>query len=322
MRARQVSDADAPAVPASRSAVYGLTVDSTIPLPGLPVGVDEPVDVVIRDGRCPETLEGGRKAHSRLEIAPGACLLNVPELGRVLVRDDGHIVLDCPDGTPLAHRTTLALGSGLGTFLHMNGGVPLHGAAVASGDGATLLLGRRGSGKSTLAAGVLLAGGGVLGDDVIPARLEEVDGDVRVVLRPAHRRFKLSPEVPGALGLGANKSESVYPGSSKVAWPVPTEALHPGPLPVIRCVILGPARSESDRTWLKPLSATAALHRLRRHVYRPGLARALDRTAEVFRLAHALATTCRIEVARLPDLNRFPSIAHYAEQVLADLGDT
>lgn len=290
-----------------QSIIYGLRVAAPFALPG--PAFEGPSDVFIREGTCSESLSDEDIVTAHMQINPNACLTQVREMGRVLVKRDGQIVLDCPPELPEAWKVTLALGSGLGTYLHMIGRIPLHGMAWVANGSATLVLGRSGTGKSTLAAAMLYCGHKLLSDDVVPVSLDQSNNPIAY---PAHRRFKLSPALLGALGIDAGLLPNVLPGSDKMAWAIPADAFHSEPTPISRCIILSPKRSGTAQISLQPLIGLNALQRLKRQVYRPKLVSAFAKQNQLFTLAHQLGTKSTVEICQLPDLNTFQTFRHYA----------
>ncbi len=287
--------------------IYGLKVAAPFALPG--PAYAGPPDVVIEEHACPDHLEDALEVSAHLQINAQSCLTRVPAMGSVLIERNGRIVIDCPQNMPHAWKLTLALGSGLGTYLHMIGRIPLHGMAWVENGNATLVLGRSGTGKSTLATAMLHCGHKLLSDDVIPFGYDPGNSPIAY---PAHQRFKLSPTLLGALGVDIQPLTQVLPESEKLAWCIPNRAFHAEPVPISRCIILLPTRSDTAQVALQPLTGLNALQRLKKQVYRPQLVSRLGHQNQLFALAHQLATKATIEVCQLPDLNKFGTFDQYA----------
>ena len=109
---------------------------------------------------------------------------------------------------PAADRALISLvvsGSVLTHVVTADGGLVLHGSAVAFGQDATAVVGPSGAGKSTLAALLCIAGGTVLADDALRC---EVYGDVAIchpgspVLRLRSGAAALSEQIPGKAAVG------------------------------------------------------------------------------------------------------------------------
>lgn len=289
-----------------RSLIYGLKVAAPFALPG--PSYEGLPEVSITEQTCPEWLENALQVSTHLQVNSNACLTRIPTMGSVLIQRDGRITLDCPPGIPNEWKLTLALGSGLGTYLHLIGRIPLHGMAWIVNGNATLVLGRSGTGKSTLAAAMLRCGHQLLSDDVIP--VSHTPGESAVAY-PAHPRFKLSPALLDALDVDIKPLPKVLPSSEKLAWTIPSSAFHSRPAPISRCIILLPTRSSAAQITLQALTGVNALQRLKRQVYRPQLVSAFGHQNQLFALAHQLATQSTIEVCQLPDLNSFSSFDQY-----------
>ena len=297
-----------------RHTLYGLRVAAPFTLPG--PAYDGVPEVIIEEGTCPDALDNPLQSNERLQIAAHACLIKVPSMGKVLIERRGRLVIDCPDNLPHAWKLTLALGSGLGVYLHMIGRLPLHGMAWRQNGSATLVLGRSGTGKSTLAAAMLHCGHTLLTDDVIPVGY---DAGSHPIAYPAHQRFKLSPLLLGALGVDTRSLPSVLPGSDKLAWCIPDQTFHAEPERISRCIILLPTRSDTAQVTLRRLTGLNALQRMKKQVYRPQWITHLEHQHQLFALAHQLATKAAIEVCQLPDLNNFGKFDQYARTLEAGL---
>src|SRR6188474_3182878 len=70
----------------SRVSLFGLTVESEIPLPAPAAGAG-PADVTIRFGTVPHLLDGARISRPRFDADDRSVLLRVDRVARFLVRD-------------------------------------------------------------------------------------------------------------------------------------------------------------------------------------------------------------------------------------------
>src|SRR5579872_2437348 len=145
---------------------YGLSIDSDIALPELAPGCGLELDVTIRAGSVPETLDQAYAVGVLYRAAPGRFLLNMPRIARYLASDGNAIVIERAAGADDADVRVFLLGSVFGALLHQRGVLPLHGSAVEAAPGAVLLLGASVSGKSTLGAEFQRRGYRVLADDI------------------------------------------------------------------------------------------------------------------------------------------------------------
>ena len=197
-----------------RRRLYGLEIESDLPLPCLPAAGGA-TDVTIR----------------WLGLAPpfaGPLPSRVPDWAR----EDGHWVLHYhdahenvleflvePDGSAVAVRhcsdcdwpdfLPMLLGPALCAVLNLRGVPVLHGGAVCGEGGAVLLLGQAEAGKSTLTAAMVAEGAPLLCEEL--AVLSVDDGGVNV--QPGHRLIKLSPSSVAALGRTPAALPAVYPDS-------------------------------------------------------------------------------------------------------------
>ena len=130
----------------ARFTCFGLTVGSELPLAPLdPLPPGGPgADVTVRRGPVPASLGAGETGGGWLRAAPGRVLLDVPAVGRILIRDGREIVVDAAAGVSDRTAGLWVLGSGLSALLHQRGLLVLHASAVAGPDGAAALLGRSG----------------------------------------------------------------------------------------------------------------------------------------------------------------------------------
>ena len=174
--------------------VYGLAVASEIELPELPASShDAPIDLQIRLGEVPRHLDDVQHQSSWFKANARACLITVPELCRLHVRDGREITIDCkiqPDGRPLraADVRLYLLGSAMGAALHQRGLLPLHVSAVSAPNGVWAFTGPSGAGKSTLSATLHLGYGlQLVSDDVSALRLDQQ----QPVVFPGPRKLKL-----------------------------------------------------------------------------------------------------------------------------------
>ena len=114
------------------------------------------------------------------------------------------------------------------------GGLGIHGAAIALGERAVLLMGDSGAGKSTAAASLCRSHGALLlADDA--ALLQDVGGFLNVV--PSETRHALAPRSMDALGLGRNEGSQLGTSAGKLLVPAPATSKRT--YPVNKIVWLG-----------------------------------------------------------------------------------
>lgn len=187
-----------------RVRLFGLTIASDLPLPGLvPAAEQAPVDVWIRRGRLGEEAD-----------------LVVSEAGSFAVRNGREIIVDAPDDMPERNVRLYLLGSAMGLLLHQRGLFPLHANAVAVGGRAIAVAGASGAGKSTLAAWFSRQGLDLIGDDVVALK-PTPEG---MIAMPGPPRVRLWRQSLDRFGLGSEGLEQSYVDAGYDKWDLPVEA--------------------------------------------------------------------------------------------------
>ena len=258
-------------------AVYGLSIRSDIALPGLAAApLADDADVDIRRERLPieECAPGGYSA-----TALGT-LLNVPRVGRYLIRDGREILVEPRPAASDRNLRLFLLGSAFGALLHQRGLLPLHANAIDLGGRAVAFAGHSGAGKLTIAAWFHDRGCPILADDVCVIGF--VDG--APVAYPGLPRLRLWREALEASGRAVEEHLRSYDDTEK--YDVPTRSPARDPLPLDRVYLLGRA-PEAKITRLTGVDAVEALVA---NTYRGAYLRSIGRTG-----AHL--TTC-LRIAR------------------------
>lgn len=235
-------------------AVFGLTLESELPLPELlPAPTDAPTDVVLRFGDAGDT-------HA---ISPDEVTLVIPKVGSYRIRGGNEISIAPREGASDRNLRLFALGSALGAIIHQRGLLPLHANAIDIGGSAVAFMGHSGAGKSTMAAWFLDRGHRILADDVcvvIP------DGDGRPLAYPGIPRLRLWREALERSGRDTDGLELAFDGMDKFNLPTPAPS-QSGPIPLSHVYLLEKAEQGSEIT---RLSGVAALDALVANTYRGG----------------------------------------------------
>ena len=220
---------------------YGLRIRSAVALPFDPLpepSASEP-DVTVRLGAVPETLPGGPATRSPFSLdwqaRPGAFLMQVKGVARYLVAG-GRDVLVEPLGADAGGVSDFFPSTPFTALLQQRGVATLHAAAVATGAGAVLLLGRSSIGKSSLAAALVERGWALLADDVtgvVP------DAGGRPVALPGFSRQRLCAHVLDEMGWRGRARSRVRDGAEKY-W-TPAQRACAAPLPVRAAFVLAVA---------------------------------------------------------------------------------
>jgi hypothetical protein len=223
----------------SRVSLFGVTVDSEIPLPA-PLASADPADVTIRFGRVPHTLEGARISRPRSEADDRSVLLRVDRVGRFLVRDAREVIVDPDPGAETPWIVHVLLSGVMAVVLQGRGVLTLHASAVRVGDAAVVFAGASGTGKSTLAAYLARCGHVVQSDGFVA--IVDTRGAPAVLAGPATQ--KLWPDAAEWLGLDPMHPR-LAPATRKFLI---AEAHTPAreSVPLARIYVLDPTYTESS----------------------------------------------------------------------------
>jgi hypothetical protein len=174
-----------------RYRAYGISIDSELPLPELPVGVPGPSDVVVRLAPVVSRPSAHPPAHHAYDVSPSQVRFFWPEVGAFEVRDGRAITIDPIPGVDERLIHLPLLGSVLGILLHQRGYLVLHASAVAIDGQVVIFLGTKGQGKSTTAASLYGQGHALLSDDVVAVDVQRPEDPMIV---PGFPQLKLFAE--------------------------------------------------------------------------------------------------------------------------------
>ncbi|GAA4008200.1 hypothetical protein [Sphingomonas humi] len=279
--------------------MFGLTIESELPLPGLPPAQEGMApDVVVRRGT----------------IGPDAADLVIPEVGDFAVRDGREIVVDALPEVPERNLRLYLLGSAMGLLLHQRGLFPLHANAVAVGGHAIAVAGASGAGKSTLAAWFLRHGLTLIGDDVLALR--PTPGGMMAL--PGPPRVRLWREALDRFGLGSEGLEPSYVDADYDKWDLPVAAadLAADELPLAAIYVL----EDAAEIGFAPMGGADAAEALFDHTYRGGYVEQVGNAAAHWKTVAILAASVPVfRLQRPRDLNQLEALgrallAHASEQ--------
>jgi hypothetical protein len=190
--------------------VYGLTLGSNLPIPGLLPGLaSTPIDLTVTFGdsldcslvNCSVTDEipyyVSPYVNERLQ--PAAIVRRKASKFHIIFCDGVEFLFDREDSTirsaypaslTLEYVATYFVGFVLGFVLRLRQCLCLHAAAVVINGRAVALLGAQGAGKSTTAAAFSKLGYSVLSDDITPL----VQADDVFMVQPGYPRINLWPD--------------------------------------------------------------------------------------------------------------------------------
>lgn len=191
-----------------RYSLFGLSVESAIPLPDLAeVEGAGPTDVSIVWGQ----LAAPAPATAGFHVDGDAFVLSVPEVASYRVEGGTRITVDAMPGVPERNVRLYLLGSAFGALIHQRGLLPLHANAVEIDGRAIAFTGTSGEGKSTLAAWFHDQGFPVIADDVCVIGF---DGGQPSVL-PGLPRLRLWEDALEASGRQSIDHERSYAGDDQ-----------------------------------------------------------------------------------------------------------
>lgn len=242
--------------------LFGLTVRSSVPLPGLfAAGECVEPDVHIDRGRISEADD----APEGLSQVDGGLVLVVGDVARFKIEDGKRIVVDALPGVPERNVRLFLLGSAFGALLHQRGLLPLHANAVEIGGKAVAFMGHSGAGKSTLAAWFHDKGYRILADDVCVVRF---DDEGRALACPGVPHLRLWSDAIRFTGRSADDFTRSYVGADEELekFDVPIAADDPirGESALAAVYLL----QQGDRFAIEPLIGVAAAQAIFENTYR------------------------------------------------------
>ena len=302
---------------------YGLRIRSAVSLPFDPLpepGASEPPasehDVTVRLGAVPETLPGGPATRSSnlldWQARPGAFLMHMEDVARYLVTGGRDVLIE-PLGTEDGSVADFFPGTPFTALLQQRGVATLHAAAVATGAGAVLLLGRSGIGKSSLAAALVERGWALLADDVTGVIL---DAGGRPVALPGFSHQRLYADTLDEMGWRGRARSRVRDGMEKY-W-MPAQRACTEPLPVRAAFVL--AVADRPDVGIDPVSSGRAFRVLRNNTHRRPAMEAMGQRDAHFRALAAM--TRHVPVAWVARPRRSFPLGALADRIKAHLRRT
>ena len=268
----------------------GLRIVSDMPLPGLTPcngdGVAAADQVVIRRSRVPEALAPVRKIFANGQCNEHEFLLNIPDVGRYLVRQGTEILVEPAPYSATEELHGYLLGTMLGVLCHQRGIMPLHASAIDVADGCVAFVGESGAGKSTLVAALAARGHQIMTDDLCFLR---VGDEQNVEGWPGIHRIRLWEDSMSALGIDEAGAERVWRRWNKYYIPVRPPQDPVKPRRVRRIYQLHAAR-DARSARVERLQGAAAIEVLMQHVYRLGLAEYMGYKPAAFMICAAMAS--------------------------------
>ena len=203
-----------------RYRLFGLGIESDIPIPDLPIISENfPIDVVISGEPIPDAEQ---HEPAGLHVSRYGAILNIPDVGRYLIKGGNQIRVEPAPAATSRNIRLYLLGSAFGAILHQRHMLPLH-ANVIDFDGvAVAFMGHSGAGKSTLASWFHDRGYSILGDDVC---VLNSDDQSRPIVEAGLPRMRLWGDALQASGRTPSDYEASFDDVDK--YDVPTAAASP-----------------------------------------------------------------------------------------------
>ncbi|MGQ9365934.1 tetratricopeptide repeat protein [Azospirillum sp. A39] len=294
----------------------GWHVRSDVPLPELPAWRGTPAadGVAIRLGPIPERIADATAIGPLLQVGrDGTGLLTAEGVGRILVREGRHVVVDTrkePGAPEVRHHL---LGIVVAMLAHQRGLLPLHAAAVRVDGGVVLIAGPSGTGKSTLGAALMKRGHALLADDVSVIDAAAPD---RPVLWPSVPRLRLQADSLGAAGIPL-AGLAVDPVRQDKFHVHGLDHFHAGPLPLRAVYLLRRARP-GEESGVERLHGGDAVKAAFADIFGSRIPELLGRVPDQVRALARLAETVPVHrLTRTDDIGRLKALTAIVESATA-----
>jgi len=290
---------------------FGLTVRVPFPCPSLaPAPPDREVDVEVRDGSVPRTLEAASVRDGFWEASPGLLLVRGGARGgRWLISGSDAIDLERGSAAEEERLEYWLLHRALPAVLRHRGQLVLHANAALTTKGAVVIAGESGAGKSTTLAALLSRGCQMVTDDVTVLRASPT-GAVEVMPGPPH--LALSAESASAVGRDIAALPRHPWRRLKAAVPAHLE-MASGPVPLSAIYVL--ATGPDDHVGVSQLEGREKFDALLGCVYGPMLAEEHPR-----QFSQLAAVASQVSAARVSRPADRWSVAEVVEAILQNGG--
>lgn len=297
-----------------RYEAYGLTLASTLPLPGL-FPSEGRVDVYVDVDQIESVASHEHSPILCVDVSPNRVRLTWGGVGDLLIEDGQRITVVPGPGADADALRLFILGAGLGVLLHQRGLLVFHASGVVINDRVVGFIGAKGWGKSTTAATLHQRGHALVSDELLVARFDD-QGQPRVI--PGSPQIKLWADALISTGGDPDSTVRVRSGIDK--FNVNAVSIAPNELPFHGLYLLDGGGELS----IQPMSSSEAFFGVVPHlyVYRFGTS-FLQATGMVRAFQQLNQLLKKITVKRLlrqRDLRQLPNIAQWVEQdVLNDM---
>lgn len=237
-----------------RYELFGLAIDSEIPLPELTAQSD-----------------GGGQADLSIRLGPpgdeddGGYVIDIDGVARFTISGGKSIRVTPAAGAGEREVRLFLLGSAMGAALHQRGILPLHANAVEIDGRAVAFMGQSGAGKSTLAAWFHDQGHPILADDVCVIRAGEGGGAIAYPGLPRLRLWEDALEASGRVPAEHSPSFRHDDGARrKFDVPIAAGSVASRPLPLAALFLLG----EGPALKIERLTGSRAVEAISANTYR------------------------------------------------------
>jgi energy-coupling factor transporter ATP-binding protein EcfA2 len=244
----------------------------------------------------PESLGPAAAKFPDGECTEKEMLLNIPEVGRFLLRGGDEILVDlAPEMNDEDIRAYL-LGTIFGILCHQRGIVPLHAASIDIEGGCVAFVGDSGAGKSTLIAALAARGHQVISDDVCFLQFSD-HGNANVW--PGVGRIRLWEDALHALCLDSPGVTRETTGYNKFLVPIlqPPNPSQPRRLQRIYELEAAP---DGEGPGITRVQGAAAIEILLRNIYRLEYAEYMGRKSAIFEFCARMARQVSVFRFRRP----------------------
>jgi hypothetical protein len=273
--------------------VFGLNISSELEIPELPSALFDRPDVRITLGTNPEQLPDPVGSGVLYQAKKDDLLFRLKTVGSYRVQHGNTITVERLNNATDEEVRLFLLGSAFGAMIHQREMLPFHGSTVVKNGGAWVIGGSSGAGKSSLAATLVRRGFDLLADDISVIKMEAS----QPVVYPGIPHLKLWEDVMKKLEEDLSLYPKVRPQLLKYRKPAGKEFIN-APTPLHGIVILGTMNNPGFE--LKTIKGVEKFNLLKNNTYRYQYLNGLEKTVQHFRLATALASSCKLYQLKRP----------------------
>lgn len=247
---------------------FGLNILSEVEVPSWPPG-SPPGDVCIQWGNVPETLPHATELWGVFWGERGRCVLNYPDIGRVLIESGKSITCALAKGATAKQLANVLASTAIAALLYQRGHLCLHASAAVRNGKAFLVSGPSGAGKSTIVSALVQRGFEMLSDDIT---VVQARGDKTFEAVPSFPAVRLHRDSLRALALAEDSGPDIDPTDEKQRRPI-VENFHETPVRIERICRL--ETGLGNWPLRLPVTGVGRIKRLQRCLFRPAMAKVL-----------------------------------------------